>query len=254
MEIGNHPAVRKPERPESLDEFIATARMQFDMLAAIGVLTQGQASLILHLLQGDGGTLSAHDHAFRDNILHYLKKEADFVTVFAQMLQIDEAPAPHGPESQGNALARKRPRVSHQPPDRDPSVAPTTPKRDGAKTSKLSLPPVKTYILPAIVASGAVALAAYIVFTPGTTSVSPEPRTKSVTLKGDAGGVPSVPVAAVFPSVLSPAHAGEEPYEAYLNTCYDQYKANRETNANGGLSWNQNGGGYYGECLKRLHQ
>jgi hypothetical protein len=94
----------------------------------------------------------------------------------------------------------------------------------------------------------------FIVFAPGTISVSPEPRTKSVTLKGDAGSVPSVPVAAVFPSVLSPAHAGEEPYEAYLNTCYDQYKANRATNANGGLSWNQNGGGYYGECLKRLHQ
>ena len=36
-----------------------------------------------------------------------------------------------------------------------------------------------------------------------------------------------------------PAHAGEEPYEASLNTCYDQYKANREINANGGLSWNQ---------------
>jgi hypothetical protein len=40
--------VRKPERPESLDELIATARMQFDVLAAIGVLTQGQATLLFY--------------------------------------------------------------------------------------------------------------------------------------------------------------------------------------------------------------
>ena len=32
-----------------------------------------------------------------------------------------------------------------------------------------------------------------------------------------------------------PFHAGEEPQEAYLNTCYDQFKANREINANGCL-------------------
>ena len=67
--------------PESPDELIATARIQFDALAAIGVLTQGQAGSILRLLQGDGRTLSPHDRAFRDNILRYLKKEADFVTV-----------------------------------------------------------------------------------------------------------------------------------------------------------------------------
>jgi hypothetical protein len=92
----------------------------------------------------------------------------------------------------------------------------------------------------------------HVVFTPSNTSVSPEPGAKRVTLKTDARSVPPNPDAAIYPSTISPAHAGEEPQEASLNTCYDQYKANREINANGGLSWNQNGGGYYGECLKRL--
>jgi hypothetical protein len=37
-----------------------------------------------------------------------------------------------------------------------------------------------------------------------------------------------------------------------MHTCVDQYKANKETNANGGLKWIQKGGGYYSECNKRL--
>jgi hypothetical protein len=89
--------MHQPERPESSDELIATARMQFDTLAAIGVLTQGQAHSILHLLQGGGKTLSPHDRAFRDNILRYLKKETDFVTVFAEMLHIDNPPRTYKP-------------------------------------------------------------------------------------------------------------------------------------------------------------
>ena len=56
-----------------------------------------------------------------------------------------------------------------------------------------------------------------------------------------------------FPPRSQPAHADEGPYEAALKTCYDQFKANRETNANGGLKWSQNGVGYYSECLKRLN-
>jgi len=33
--------------------------------------------------------------------------------------------------------------------------------------------------------------------------------------------------------------------------CLDQYKANKATNANGGLKWLQRGGGYYSQCVKK---
>jgi hypothetical protein len=56
----------------------------------------------------------------------------------------------------------------------------------------------------------------------------------------------------VFPSAISPAHAGEKPIKARLKTCFDQYKANEATNSNGGLKWVQKGGGYWSECKKHL--
>jgi hypothetical protein len=37
-----------------------------------------------------------------------------------------------------------------------------------------------------------------------------------------------------------------------METCLDQYRANKANNANGGLKWIQKGGGYYSECVKRL--
>ena len=37
-----------------------------------------------------------------------------------------------------------------------------------------------------------------------------------------------------------------------METCLDQYRANKANNANGGLKWIQRGGGYYSECVKRL--
>ncbi len=65
--------------------------------------------------------------------------------------------------------------------------------------------------------------------------------------------VPAEPsTMAVFPSAISPAHAGEKPYKARLKTCFDQYKANEATNSNGGLKWVQKGGGYWSECKKHL--
>lgn len=256
MGIGNHHAMHEPEHFESPDELIATARMQFDTLAAIGVLTQSQAGSILRLLQGGGGTLSPHDQAFRDNILRYLKKEADFVTVFAEMLHIDKHPVPRGPKPHWYTMLRrlsgKRPRILPQPSNRDPSVAPAMPKRRGAEMFLLALAPIKTFILPVTVAAGAVLLAPYAEFTLSDTSTSAEPRVKRVTMEADVRSVPPDPDTAIYPSSISPFHAGEEPQDAYLNTCYDQFKANREINANGGLKWSQNGGGYYSECLKRL--
>jgi hypothetical protein len=58
---------------------------------------------------------------------------------------------------------------------------------------------------------------------------------------------------AVFPSAISPTYANEKPYKARLKTCSDQYKANKATDANGGLKWIQKGGGgYWSECNKHL--
>ena len=63
---------------------------------------------------------------------------------------------------------------------------------------------------------------------------------------------PALPGTAVFPSAISPKYASESPGKARMHTCVDQYKANKETNANGGLKWIMKGGGYYSECNKRL--
>jgi hypothetical protein len=57
---------------------------------------------------------------------------------------------------------------------------------------------------------------------------------------------------AVFPSALDPKYAKETAGKGRMHTCVDQYKANKETNGNGGLKWIQKGGGYYSECNKRL--
>ena len=68
-------------------------------------------------------------------------------------------------------------------------------------------------------------------------------------------GAPAAPVAvgnAVFPSAINPKYAQETAGKARMHTCVDQYKANKETNGNGGLKWIQKGGGYYSECNKRL--
>jgi hypothetical protein len=57
---------------------------------------------------------------------------------------------------------------------------------------------------------------------------------------------------AVFPSAISPKYSGQSAGKARMETCLDQYRANKANNANGGLKWIQRGGGYYSECVKRL--
>jgi hypothetical protein len=57
---------------------------------------------------------------------------------------------------------------------------------------------------------------------------------------------------AVFPSAINPKYAQESPGKARMHTCVDQYRANKESNGNGGLKWIQKGGGYYSECNKKL--
>jgi hypothetical protein len=62
----------------------------------------------------------------------------------------------------------------------------------------------------------------------------------------------AAPSTAVFPSAISSAYAGEKPDIARRKTCLDQFKANKATNANGGLKWIQKVGGYWKECDKHL--
>jgi hypothetical protein len=65
----------------------------------------------------------------------------------------------------------------------------------------------------------------------------------------------SAPVAvgnAIFPNAVSPKYSNRSAGKARMETCLDQYRANKANNANGGLKWIQKGGGYYSECSKRL--
>ena len=242
MERGNGHAKHEPERRDSRKELIAAARMQFDALRAVGILTPGPARSIVHLLESDEGTLSMHGRAFRDNIIRYLKKEADFGSVFAEMLQIDGAGAEPAPSA-------KRRRLGPKPPILGASAPAHRPKRPSwingsgwarkVRHATLSLPYMKAFFITALIAAAAIIPAMSVFFAPSHESLSPPPRAASLAVDSDAASVPSAPAPAIFPSAISPARAGEEPYEASLNTCYDQYKANRESNANGGLSWNQ---------------
>jgi hypothetical protein len=63
---------------------------------------------------------------------------------------------------------------------------------------------------------------------------------------------PKAPGNAVFPTAVSPKYTNESVGKARMHTCLDQYKANKATNANGGLKWIEKGGGYYSECNKQL--
>ena len=64
--------------------------------------------------------------------------------------------------------------------------------------------------------------------------------------------VPAVAGSAVFPAKVSDSYSAKKPAKARMATCLDQYRANKATNANGGLKWIQKGGGYYSQCNKKL--
>lgn len=57
---------------------------------------------------------------------------------------------------------------------------------------------------------------------------------------------------AVFPTAVSPKYASESPGKARMQTCLDQYNANKATGANAGLKWIEKGGGYFSQCNSRL--
>jgi hypothetical protein len=81
------------------------------------------------------------------------------------------------------------------------------------------------------------------------TSAPPAPSTASAP-PPSAPPVASGPVK--FPSAVNSKYSSMSAGKARMETCLDQYKANKETNGNGGLKWIQKGGGYYSECNKRL--
>lgn len=74
-----------------------------------------------------------------------------------------------------------------------------------------------------------------------TTTAAPAPAAGSVKVGS-----------AVFPTSVSPKYAQQSAGRARMHTCLDQYRANKASNANGGLKWIARGGGYYSECNKRL--
>jgi hypothetical protein len=57
---------------------------------------------------------------------------------------------------------------------------------------------------------------------------------------------------ATYPPAVSPKYSKEPAGKARLQTCLDQYNANKASDHNGGMKWIQKGGGYYSECNKRL--
>jgi hypothetical protein len=94
-----------------------------------------------------------------------------------------------------------------------------------------------------------------VVEAPAAPVVAPAPANPLKTpasKKPVAPAVAAAPGTAVFPSAISPTFANEKPAKARLKTCAEQYKANKATNANGGLKWIQKGGGYWSECNKHL--
>jgi hypothetical protein len=57
---------------------------------------------------------------------------------------------------------------------------------------------------------------------------------------------------AVFPKAVSSKYSSESAGKARMQTCLDQYNANKATGGNAGLKWISKGGGYYSQCNNRL--
>jgi hypothetical protein len=86
-------------------------------------------------------------------------------------------------------------------------------------------------------------------------AAAPAPATASGPAAAPAPKPAPAPAAvgnAVFPNAVDSKYSKESAGKARMETCLDQYKANKTSNGNGGLKWIQKGGGYYSECNKRL--
>jgi hypothetical protein len=87
----------------------------------------------------------------------------------------------------------------------------------------------------------------------GTETPAPTATTTTPPASTPASTPPPVASGPVkFPSAVNPKYSNESAGKARMETCLDQYKANKETGGNGGLKWIEKGGGYYSQCNKRL--
>lgn len=66
--------------------------------------------------------------------------------------------------------------------------------------------------------------------------------------------LPPAPAGVVFPRSIDKKYAAEKPSKQRMNTCLDQYNANKANGGNGELKWIQKGGGYYSQCNARMKQ
>jgi hypothetical protein len=79
-----------------------------------------------------------------------------------------------------------------------------------------------------------------------------EKRKADAAAKAAAKPVTAPASPAIFPTAIADTYKAKKPAKARFATCLAQYKANKATNANGGLKWIQKGGGYYAQCNKKL--
>jgi hypothetical protein len=89
----------------------------------------------------------------------------------------------------------------------------------------------------------------------GSDAAAPTTAAAPASAPAPAPAPTAAPVAvgnAVFPSAVSSKYSKDSAGKARMESCLDQYRANKTSNGNGGLKWIQKGGGYYSECNKRL--
>lgn len=132
----------------------------------------------------------------------------------------------------------------------NPPAATATPPAAPAPAAPVVAAPPPPAPAPVVAAPAPPPAPAPVVTAPAPAPVNPlkKPATKPAAPAAAA----TAPSTAVFPTAIAPAYANEKPGKARMKTCDDQYKANKATNANGGLKWIQKGGGYWSECNKHL--
>ncbi len=127
--------------------------------------------------------------------------------------------------------------VAEAPPSPPPAPAVEAPKPAPPAPTVAESPPPPPVVAPAP--------------PPAKAPAAKKPAAKPAAAAPPASA-PAAPSTAVFPTAIAPEYASEKPGKARMKTCDKQYKANKATNANGGLKWIQKGGGYWSECNKRL--
>jgi hypothetical protein len=88
---------------------------------------------------------------------------------------------------------------------------------------------------------------------PAAAAPAAEPKEAAKKESKKEAAAPAAPAGpAVFPNAIDAKYAKDKPAKQRMQTCLDQYNANKASNGNGGMKWIQKGGGYYSECNKKL--